>query len=78
MRQKQLAAAIDRRFRSMKRRERIKKIRKLAGASPEDDLFLRRTFIARPSKLPAAGRAGARNQPGSVSQPEGFAWAESE
>jgi len=44
MSQKQLAAAIDRRFRLMNRRERIAKIRKLAGASPEDDHFIRKTF----------------------------------
>src|SRR6266852_1301214 len=44
MSQKQLAVAIDRRVRSMNRRERIAKIRKLAGASPEDDRFIRKTF----------------------------------
>jgi hypothetical protein len=44
MSQKQLAAAIDQRFRSMNRRERIAKIRKLAGASPEDDRFIRKAF----------------------------------
>jgi hypothetical protein len=44
MSQKQLAAAIDKRFRSMNRRERIAKIRKLASASPEDDRFIRKTF----------------------------------
>jgi len=44
MSQKQLAAAIDQRFRSMNRRERIAKIRKLASASPGDDRFIRKTF----------------------------------
>jgi len=44
MSQKQLATAIDRRFRSMNRKERIAKIRKLASASPEDDRFIRKTF----------------------------------
>jgi len=44
MSQKQLTAAIDQRFRSMNRRERIAKIRKLAGASPEDERFIRKTF----------------------------------
>jgi hypothetical protein len=44
MSQKQLAMAIDQRFRSMSRRERIAKIRKLAGASPEDGRFIRKTF----------------------------------
>jgi hypothetical protein len=44
MSQKQLAAAIDQLFRSMNRRERIAKIRKLASASPGDDRFIRKTF----------------------------------
>jgi hypothetical protein len=44
MSQKQLAAAIDQRFRSMNRKDRIAKIRKLADASPEDDRFIRKTF----------------------------------
>ena len=44
MSQKQLAAAIDQRFRSMNRRERIAKIRKLANGSAEDDRFIRKTF----------------------------------
>jgi hypothetical protein len=42
--QKQLAAAIDKRFHSMNRKQRIAKIRKLAGTSPEDDRFIRKTF----------------------------------
>lgn len=44
MSQKQLASAIDQRFRSMNRKERVAKIRKLAGASPEDERFIRKTF----------------------------------
>ena len=44
MSQKQLAAAIDQRFRSMNRKERVAKIRKLAGASPEDERFIRKTL----------------------------------
>lgn len=44
MSQKQLTAAIDQRFRSMNRRERIAKIRKLASGSPEDDRFVRNAF----------------------------------
>ena len=44
MSQKQLAAAIDQRFRSMNRKERVAKIRKLARASPEDDRFIRKAF----------------------------------
>jgi hypothetical protein len=44
MSQKQLIAAIDRRFRSLRRRERIAKIHELAGVSPEDNRFMRKTF----------------------------------
>jgi hypothetical protein len=44
MSQKDLAAAIDQRFRSMNRKARIAKIRKLAGDSPEDARFIRKTF----------------------------------
>ena len=44
MSEKTLTSAIDQRFRSMSRKERVAKIRKLAGASPEDDRFMRRTF----------------------------------
>ena len=44
MSQKQLVAEIDRRFRSVNRRERIEKIRQLAAASPEDERFIRKTF----------------------------------
>jgi hypothetical protein len=44
MSQKQLAAEIDKRLRSMNRKERIAKIRKLAAASPDDERFIRKTF----------------------------------
>ena len=44
MSQKDLAIAIGRRFRAMNRRERIAKIRKLAGESPEDDRFVQKAF----------------------------------
>jgi hypothetical protein len=44
MSQKQLVAAIDKRFRALNRRDRITKIRELASASPEDDRFIRKTF----------------------------------
>ena len=44
MSQKQLVAAIDQRFRALNRRERITKIRELAGESPEDDRFMQKTF----------------------------------
>jgi hypothetical protein len=46
MSQKQLVAAIDQRFRSLNRRERITKIRELAATSQEDDRFIRKTFPA--------------------------------
>jgi hypothetical protein len=44
MSQKDLIAAIDRRFRSLSRGERIAKIRELAGESAEDARFIRKTF----------------------------------
>jgi hypothetical protein len=44
MSQKQLVAEIDQQFRTLNRRERIAKIRELAGDSPEDDRFIRKTF----------------------------------
>ena len=44
MSQKQLVAAIDQRFRSLSRRERIAKVRELAGESPDDDRFMQKTF----------------------------------
>lgn len=64
MSQKDLAAAIDQRFRSMNRRERIAKIRKLAGASPEDDRFIRKTFpeLYREAFQSIRRGAGARSQ----------------
>jgi hypothetical protein len=44
MSQKQLVAAIDQGFRALNRRERITKIRELAGESAEDERFIRKTF----------------------------------
>ena len=44
MSQKQLVAAIDQGFRALNRRERITKIRELAGESPEDERFIQKTF----------------------------------
>lgn len=44
MSQKQLVAEIDRRFRSVNRRERIEKIRQLAGASTGVESFIRQNF----------------------------------
>jgi hypothetical protein len=66
MSQKQLAAAIDQRFRSMNRRERIAKIRKLASASPEDDRFIRKTFPELYREAFQAKRRGAGVRSGSV------------
>lgn len=44
MSQKRLIAAIEERFRALNRRERITKIRELAGESLEDDRFVQKTF----------------------------------
>ena len=66
MSQKQLATAIDQRFRSMNRRERIAKIRKLAGASPEDDRFIRKTFPELYREAFQISRRGAGVRSGSV------------
>ena len=70
MSQKQLAAAIDQRFRSMNRRERIAKIRKLAGASPEDDRFIRKTFPELYREAFQTSRRGAGVRSGSVRKRE--------
>jgi hypothetical protein len=70
MSQKQLAAAIDQRFRSMNRRERIAKIRKLAGASPEDDRFIQKTFPELYREAFKATRRGAGARSGSVRKRE--------
>jgi len=42
--EKRLKEAIDRRFRALNRRERITKIRELAGESAEDERFIQKTF----------------------------------
>jgi len=42
--EKQLTAAIEQRFRSMSRRERIAKIRELVCESAEEERFIRKTF----------------------------------
>ena len=65
MSQKQLTAEIERRFRSMNRKDRIAKIRKLASASPEDDRFVRKVFpelyreAFEPKPRELGGRSGA-------------------
>ncbi len=59
---KDLAKAIAQRFEGMGKRERIAKIRKLAGASPADARFIRETFpeLYREAFLKASRGAGAR------------------
>jgi hypothetical protein len=66
MSQKRIVAAIDLRFRSMNRRERIARIRKLAGASPEDERFIRKTFpeLYREAFQTTRRGAGARPESG--------------
>lgn len=44
MAEKHLVAAIKRRFKTMSARERVAKIRKLAGKSPSDEKFIQKTF----------------------------------
>ncbi len=44
MAEKHLAAAITRRFAGMSRKERVAKIRNLAGASAKDEKFIRERF----------------------------------
>ena len=70
MSQKQLTGAIDQRFRSMNRRERIAKIRKLAGASPEDERFIRKTFPELYREAFQTSRRGAGAHSGSVRKRE--------
>ena len=70
MSQKQLAAAIDQRFRSMNRRERIAKIRKLASASPGDERFIRKTFPEFYREAFQVTRRGAGVRSGSVRKRE--------
>jgi hypothetical protein len=67
---KHLTTAIARRFEAMPRKERVAKVRKLAGTSPEDKKFVRETFPdlyreAFASRRPAAGgRSGATRRRG--------------
>jgi hypothetical protein len=46
MAERHLKAAIEKRFKAMRKRERIAAIRKLAGDSAEDKAFVRNTFPA--------------------------------
>jgi hypothetical protein len=59
---KDLAEAVGKRFKGMGKRERIAKVRKLAGASPEDARFIRETFpeLFREAFLTSARGAGGR------------------
>lgn len=60
---KDLAKAVAQRFAGMDRRERIAKIRKLAGVSPADAKFVRETFpeLYREAFLKSSRGAGARS-----------------
>jgi DNA-binding transcriptional regulator YhcF (GntR family) len=60
---KDLAKAVAQRFAGMERRERIAKIRKLAGASPADAKFVRKTFpeLYREAFLKSSRGVGARS-----------------
>jgi len=66
MAEKHLIAAVIRRFEAMSRTERIAKVRKLAGASPEDKKFLRDAFpdLYREAFLSRRHVAGARSESG--------------
>jgi hypothetical protein len=44
MAERHLALAVVRRFKGLTREERIARIEKLAGSSPEDERFVRETF----------------------------------
>jgi hypothetical protein len=59
---KDLVGAIAQRFEGMGKRERIAKIRKLAGASPADAKFIRETFpdLYREAFLKSSRAADAR------------------
>jgi hypothetical protein len=59
---KDLAEAVGKRFEGMGKRERIAKIRKLAGASPEDARFIRKAFpeLYHEAFLTTGRGAGAR------------------
>jgi len=73
MAEKHLAAAITQRFAGMSRKERVAKIRKLAGASAADEKFVRETFpdLYREAFVSLRRAAvGARNQTNGVGDPE--------
>lgn len=63
---KDLAKAVAQRFARMKKRERIAKIRKLAGASSADAKFMRETFpeLYHEAFFKSSRGAGARSAAG--------------
>lgn len=63
---KDLAKAVAHRFAGMEKRERIAKIRKLAGTSSADAKFMRETFpeLYREAFLKSSRGAGARSAAG--------------
>ena len=63
---KSLAKAVAQRFAGMGKRERIAKIRKLAGASSADAKFMQETFpeLYREAFLTSSRGAGARSAAG--------------
>ncbi len=66
MAEKHLAAAITKRFAGVSRKDRVAKIRKLAGASAEDEKFVRETFpdLYREAFLTPRRAAGERSELG--------------
>ena len=64
MAEKHLTAAIARRFRTMSRKERVAKVRKLASVSAEDEKFVRETFpdLYREAFLSPRHAAGERSE----------------
>jgi len=63
---KDLAKAVAQRFAGMGKRERIAKVRKLAGASPADAKFMRESFpeFYREAFVTSSRGAGARSAAG--------------
>ena len=63
MTEKHLASAITRRLKSLSRKDRIAKIKRLASTSAEDEKFVRETFpdLYREALLSPRRAAGARS-----------------
>jgi hypothetical protein len=66
MAEKHLTAAITQRLKTLSRRERVAKVKKLAGASAEDEKFIRDTFpdLYREAFLSPRPLAGGRSESG--------------